>query len=97
MTSFQNSLPNSPKINTFSLASEVMFSSKNLPKSSILKKKTLFSAKNMINSEEIGEKSKEKVKLSFETPIQKTYFVENWKEYNIDASKYDELCICALF
>lgn len=68
------------------------------PKNSILKKK--FASQQKIlneNSLKIGDLNKKKTKLSFQSPIQKTYSVENWKEYNADASQDEDLCICSIF
>ena len=98
MTSFENSVPTPNKIENYSLPSELLFLEKKRPrKSSILKKKAQISEKSMIEDQENEEKPKEKIKLSFETPVYRTYSVENWKEYNTDASKDDELCICCIY
>lgn len=94
---YQNSSP----IQSYSIPTELIYEKKK-PKSSILKKKGIhneFKTQSM-EEEQISqtvEEKKKKVKLSFQTPIHKTYDVENWKEYNFDASKDDELCICNIF
>ena len=95
MASIPNSFPSSQHLNNYSLPNDLLMEKKANPKASILKKKTPRNTFEFQNILAEGEKTKHNI--AFVDPIQKTYPVENWKEYNVDASKEDDLCICSIY
>lgn len=96
MTSLENSPKTAQSFQNYSVPSDLL--TVRVPKTSILKKSKEAAPQNPSNFSLNPAENPKKPKLSFQSPIEKTYCVENWKEYNVDASKEDEeFCICLIF